>query len=165
MDANTLVGRTVAGYQLTKYVGEGGTATVYRAEHPERGVAAAKILGVERTLLGAVFVACTVAFALKREGYRVITLNRPQNVMKLFFFDVNHPETNGMIEYFVRPMSGVRAGNDIAVEAAFLSADKYALRPADPPDRAGDRSAGWLRRVGSERAHRPGCRPINSGVG
>src|SRR5918997_6778740 len=23
-------------------------------------------------------------------------------------FDVNHPETNGMIEYFVRPMEGVR---------------------------------------------------------
>src|ERR671925_237569 len=44
MDANTLVGRTIAGYQLTKYVGEGGTATVYRAEHPERGVAAVKIL-------------------------------------------------------------------------------------------------------------------------
>lgn len=44
MDTNTLVGRTVAGYQLTKYVGEGGTATVYRAEHPERGVAAVKIL-------------------------------------------------------------------------------------------------------------------------
>jgi serine/threonine protein kinase len=44
MDAHTLVGRTVAGYQLTKYVGEGGTATVYRAEHPERGLAAVKIL-------------------------------------------------------------------------------------------------------------------------
>src|SRR4051812_25370150 len=44
MDANTLVGRTVAGYQLTKYVGEGGTATVYRAEHPQRGLAAVKIL-------------------------------------------------------------------------------------------------------------------------
>jgi eukaryotic-like serine/threonine-protein kinase len=39
-----LVGRTVAGYQLTKYVGEGGTATVYRAEHPVRGLAAVKIL-------------------------------------------------------------------------------------------------------------------------
>ena len=25
-------------------------------------------------------------------------------------FDVNHPETNGMIDYFVRPLSGVRAG-------------------------------------------------------
>src|SRR5437763_16430300 len=24
-------------------------------------------------------------------------------------FDVNHPETNGMIEYFVRPMAGVRS--------------------------------------------------------
>jgi 5-methyltetrahydropteroyltriglutamate--homocysteine methyltransferase len=24
-------------------------------------------------------------------------------------FDVNHPETNGMIEYFVRPMSGIRS--------------------------------------------------------
>src|SRR3989441_6191472 len=24
-------------------------------------------------------------------------------------FDVNHPETNGMIEYFVRPLAGVRA--------------------------------------------------------
>src|SRR5919199_1439567 len=23
-------------------------------------------------------------------------------------FDVNHPETNGMIEYFVRPMDGIR---------------------------------------------------------
>jgi eukaryotic-like serine/threonine-protein kinase len=44
METNTLVGRTVAGYQLTKYVGEGGTATVYRAEHPQRGVAAVKIL-------------------------------------------------------------------------------------------------------------------------
>ena len=29
---------------------------------------------------------------------------------ELYRFDVNHPETNGMIEYFVRPMAGVRAG-------------------------------------------------------
>ena len=29
---------------------------------------------------------------------------------ELYRFDVNHPETNGMIEYFVRPMDGVRAG-------------------------------------------------------
>jgi len=28
---------------------------------------------------------------------------------ELYRFDVNHPETNGMIEYFVRPMSGVRS--------------------------------------------------------
>src|SRR5207237_1856734 len=28
---------------------------------------------------------------------------------ELYRFDLNHPETNGMIEYFVRPMAGVRA--------------------------------------------------------
>ncbi|MDA1098527.1 MAG: cobalamin-independent methionine synthase II family protein [Proteobacteria bacterium] len=27
---------------------------------------------------------------------------------EMYRFDVNHPETNGMIEYFVRPMSGMR---------------------------------------------------------
>ena len=27
---------------------------------------------------------------------------------ELYRFDVNHPQTNGMIEYFVRPMQGVR---------------------------------------------------------
>src|ERR671910_3250108 len=44
MNGDMLTGRTIAGYHLTKYVGEGGTGTVYRAEHPERGVAAVKIL-------------------------------------------------------------------------------------------------------------------------
>ena len=44
MNADNLVGRTVAGYHLAKYIGEGGTATVYRADHPERGLAAVKIL-------------------------------------------------------------------------------------------------------------------------
>src|SRR4051812_6676395 len=27
---------------------------------------------------------------------------------ELYRFDVNHPDTNGMIDYFVRPMAGVR---------------------------------------------------------
>jgi serine/threonine-protein kinase len=44
MSSDNLVGRTVAGYNLAEYIGEGGTATVYRAEHPERGRAAVKIL-------------------------------------------------------------------------------------------------------------------------
>src|SRR5574338_1449271 len=38
------LGRTIAGYRLVKHIGEGGTATVYRAEHPEKGAAAVKIL-------------------------------------------------------------------------------------------------------------------------
>lgn len=43
-DTDNHLGRTVAGYRLVKHIGEGGTATVYRAEHPEKGVAAVKVL-------------------------------------------------------------------------------------------------------------------------
>src|SRR5207247_770134 len=28
---------------------------------------------------------------------------------ELYRFDVNHPETNGMIDYFIRPMAGIRS--------------------------------------------------------
>src|SRR5665213_3797067 len=28
---------------------------------------------------------------------------------ELYRFDVNHPDSNGMIEYFIRPLSGVRS--------------------------------------------------------
>src|SRR6185503_7569368 len=44
MSQDNLVGRTVAGYKLLSHVGEGGTATVYHAQHPERGEAAIKVL-------------------------------------------------------------------------------------------------------------------------
>ncbi len=44
MPAENLSGRSVAGYRLIERVGEGGTATVYRAEHPAHGRCAVKIL-------------------------------------------------------------------------------------------------------------------------
>jgi serine/threonine protein kinase len=44
MSQDTLIGRTIGGYILRKHVGEGGTALVFRADHPERGPAAVKIL-------------------------------------------------------------------------------------------------------------------------
>ncbi|MBI4502092.1 MAG: serine/threonine protein kinase [Gemmatimonadetes bacterium] len=44
MPSENLAGRTIAGYRLLERVGEGGTATVYRAEHPDRGAAAVKVL-------------------------------------------------------------------------------------------------------------------------
>jgi eukaryotic-like serine/threonine-protein kinase len=44
MNADNMVGRTVAGYHLAEYIGEGGTATVYRADNTARGRAAVKIL-------------------------------------------------------------------------------------------------------------------------
>ncbi len=44
MARDPLVGTTVAGYHLIDRVGEGGTATVYRAEHPQHGAVAVKVL-------------------------------------------------------------------------------------------------------------------------
>jgi serine/threonine-protein kinase len=44
MTHENLAGRSVAGYRLLERVGEGGTATVYRAEHPGHGRCAVKIL-------------------------------------------------------------------------------------------------------------------------
>jgi 5-methyltetrahydropteroyltriglutamate--homocysteine methyltransferase len=50
---------------------------------------------------------------------------------ELYRFDLNHPETNGMIEYFVRPMSGVRAdiGFSEWLEYAKASGMRYRTRP------------------------------------
>jgi 5-methyltetrahydropteroyltriglutamate--homocysteine methyltransferase len=50
---------------------------------------------------------------------------------ELYRFDVNHPETNGMIEYFVRPMSGVRREIGLAEWLAFKQSkpDQFRSRP------------------------------------
>ena len=44
MATENLAGRTIAGYRLLERIGEGGTAEVYRAQHPERGLCAFKVL-------------------------------------------------------------------------------------------------------------------------
>lgn len=51
---------------------------------------------------------------------------------ELYRFDVNHPDTNGMIDYFVRPLSGVRSQIGLADIDAFtrLSEMKWRAKPA-----------------------------------
>jgi len=51
---------------------------------------------------------------------------------ELYRFDINHPDTNGMIEYFIRPMSGIRSAitrADIA-EFARLQGMGFRAEPA-----------------------------------
>ena len=50
---------------------------------------------------------------------------------ELYRFDVDHPETNGMIEYFVHPMSGVRADIGFAewLDYAKASGMRFRARP------------------------------------
>lgn len=44
MSRDPLVGTALAGFTLVERVGEGGTATVYRAQHPTHGIVALKVL-------------------------------------------------------------------------------------------------------------------------
>ena len=44
MSRDTFVGTTLAGYAIKDLVGEGGTAAVYKAEHPQHGIVALKVL-------------------------------------------------------------------------------------------------------------------------
>src|SRR3954467_14519121 len=51
---------------------------------------------------------------------------------ELYRFDVNHPDTNGMIDYFVRPLGGVRSQIGLADSDAFsrLRAMQFRAKPA-----------------------------------
>ncbi|MBM3836462.1 MAG: cobalamin-independent methionine synthase II family protein [Verrucomicrobia bacterium] len=51
---------------------------------------------------------------------------------ELYRFDINHPDTNGMIEYFVRPLGGVRSqiGREDIEAFSKIAAMKFRSRPA-----------------------------------
>src|SRR5882757_4705032 len=50
---------------------------------------------------------------------------------ELYRFDINHPDTNGMIEYFIRPLSGVRGQITRADIAKFAKLEGMGFR-AEP---------------------------------
>src|SRR5689334_24828847 len=47
---------------------------------------------------------------------------------ELYRFDVNHPDTNGMIEYFIAPMSGIRTQLGRSDYEAFQRKDTMGFR-------------------------------------
>src|SRR5438874_1310692 len=51
---------------------------------------------------------------------------------ELYRFDINHPDTNGMIEYFIRPMSGIRSnlGRSELAEFRKISGMGFRSEPA-----------------------------------
>ena len=57
---------------------------------------------------------------------------------ELYRFDTNHPDTNGMIEYFVRPMGGIRAdfGRSETEEFAAKQSMGFRAKPAAVVDSA-----------------------------
>ena len=63
---------------------------------------------------------------------------------ELYRFDLNHPETNGMIEYFTRPMSGIRSGIGFAEWLDYAKASGMRFRARPPGVVTGPVEAGTL---------------------
>ncbi len=63
---------------------------------------------------------------------------------ELYRFDFNHPETNGMIEYFVRPMSGVRGEIGFSEWLDYTRASGMRFRTRPPGVVVGPIGAGTL---------------------
>lgn len=71
--------------------------------------------------------ATRMVFALQRQ----LGIDLPVDG-EFYRFDINHPDTNGMIDYFVRPMSGMRTvlGRSDHEAFAALSRMKFRSKPA-----------------------------------
>ena len=92
---------------------------------------------------------------------------------ELYRFDVNHPETNGMIEYFVRPMQGVRyemtfdevhrvpvvAGNALSHPPARRRRRRAVERHARPAAAPASARRRWRRRPSSSPSPARTCSP------
>ncbi|MBV9082780.1 MAG: cobalamin-independent methionine synthase II family protein [Acidobacteriaceae bacterium] len=86
--------------------------------------------------------ATRVVFAIQREA----GIDLPTDG-ELYRFDVNHPETNGMIDYFLRPMSGIRTGIGRSDQNAFarMHSMQFRRKPAGVvEDRIGEGSLNLL---------------------
>ncbi len=67
--------------------------------------------------------ATRVVFAIQREA----GIDLPTDG-ELYRFDVNHPDTNGMIDYFVRPMAGIRTSLGRSEHEAFARQESMSFR-------------------------------------
>lgn len=80
---------------------------------------------------------------------------------ELYRFDVDHPETNGMIDYFLRPMSGMRSAITFAELREYRSRPGMAWRAKPPAACDGPLGHGTLDLVTPcARARRLAARPL-----
>jgi 5-methyltetrahydropteroyltriglutamate--homocysteine methyltransferase len=80
---------------------------------------------------------------------------------ELYRFDINHPETNGMIEYFVKPMSGVSQGIEFAELMKFRQLPGMKFRTRPPGMVTGTLGSGSLDLpIGCERAKAMATHPF-----
>jgi 5-methyltetrahydropteroyltriglutamate--homocysteine methyltransferase len=63
---------------------------------------------------------------------------------ELYRFDVNHPETNGMIEYFIKPLAGARTAMSFAEITAYRAQQGMGFRRRPPAVIDGPLGSGTL---------------------
>jgi len=116
MALENLAGRSIAGYRLLERVGEGGTAEVYRAEHPERGACAFKVL--RERLRGDPIV---VKRFLREAGYGSRVVH--PGVVRTYDFG----ESDGLYYLALEWASGESLADFLHREAPLAPADAVAL--------------------------------------
>ena len=80
---------------------------------------------------------------------------------ELYRFDPNHPETNGMIEYFTRPMQGIRSAIGFSEWLAYSKAAGMRFRSRPPGVVEGPVRAGTLNlSLACARAKRLAAKPL-----
>ena len=80
---------------------------------------------------------------------------------ELYRFDLNHPETNGMIEYFTRPMQGIRSEIGFSEWLAYSKGAGMRFRTRPPGVVEGPVSAGTLNlSLACARAKRLASKPL-----
>ena len=80
---------------------------------------------------------------------------------ELYRFDLNHPETNGMIEYFTRPMDGIRSAIGFSEWLAYSKGAGMRFRAKPPGVVEGPVGAGTLNlALACGRARRLAGRPL-----
>jgi 5-methyltetrahydropteroyltriglutamate--homocysteine methyltransferase len=80
---------------------------------------------------------------------------------ELYRFDLNHPETNGMIEYFTRPMSGIRSDIGFAEWLDYAKSAGMRFRARPPGVVIGPIEAGTLNLpIACARARSLASRPL-----
>lgn len=119
---------------------------------------------IETTLVGSYPVPSWLRAAPSTEGLTdatavVLALQRRLGVDlltdgELSRFDINHPETNGMIEYFVRPLGGVRSAVGRRDAARFAAQAHMGFRARPAGVVTGPLDEGTLDLVGAYRAAR-----------
>lgn len=144
----SLVGLTLAGYTLRAKVGEGGTSTVYRAEHAEHGTVAVKVLreklrhdktAVQRFLREAQFgqrvehpnIVRTIAFGQAENDRHYLAIDWAAGELLEKYAEQHGPLPSAEVAEIIRQLcAAVQAAHDAGIVHRDLKPENVMYDPA-----------------------------------